>query len=93
MTKQLGDADRRAVDLVLDRSLLDNAGGFVQPNLPPHHVHSVEKILSLLHYLPVDEPPADLVNRTLRRVDAAPAIDTAHARRPSPMADQSHHLS
>ncbi|MGD1277820.1 MAG: hypothetical protein ABR964_11445 [Tepidisphaeraceae bacterium] len=88
MTKKLGDADRRAVDLVLDRSLPDNAGGFVQPNVSPHRVRSVEKILSLLHYLPVEEPPADLVSRTLRRVNAAPAIDPPDAEGPSPMAGQ-----
>jgi len=88
MTKKLCDADRRAVDLVLDRSLPDNAGVFVQQNVPPHRVRSVEKILSLLQHLPVEEPPPDLVSRTLRRVDAALAIDPSTAERPSPMAGQ-----
>ena len=36
-------------------------------------VAAVQKVLSVLDMLPADEPPVDLMVRTLRRLDAATA--------------------
>ncbi|MGB7157695.1 MAG: hypothetical protein WBD40_06490 [Tepidisphaeraceae bacterium] len=81
MTKRLGVSDRRAVDLLLDRSTGmgnggmgngDGNGGYVthaQPATEPG-IQGVQKVLSLLDLLPSEEPPIDLVTRTMARVDA-----------------------
>jgi hypothetical protein len=78
MSVKLGEADRRAVDLVLDKqlpekgSLGQSAGQFVKPmQTTPERVNSVEKILALLQELPTIEPSKDLVSKTLNRVDKA----------------------
>jgi len=69
MPSTLNDDDRRAVDLLLD-----------QPNdAPPvamaanvgHRLKRVEQVLGLLNHLPAPESPADLVHRTLQRIDRA----------------------
>ena len=78
MTKRLGERDRRAVDLLLDRSTgTENGdgngngnGGYVahaalatEPGIA-----AVQSVLSLLDMLPADEPPADLLERTMSRI-------------------------
>lgn len=75
MTKRLSDSDRRAVDLLLDRSAGAGNGdgsGYVthaHPTTEPG-IQSVQKVLNLLDLLPIQEPPADLMTRTLARIDA-----------------------
>jgi hypothetical protein len=74
MAWKLGEADRRAVDLVLNKDFpkKGQTGQFVAPiQTTPERVDSVEKILSLLQELPIAEPPADLARKTLKRVDKA----------------------
>jgi|SRR5687768_2924874 len=82
MTKRLGDSDRRAVDLLLDRSTgaVDGDGNgngrFVahaHPGTEPG-IQSVQRVLSLLDLMPADEPSADLVTRTLARIEARPNV-------------------
>ena len=79
MTKRLGDSDRRAVDLLLDRPTTVNGDGnghFVahaQPGTEPA-IQSVQRVLSLLDLLPADEPSADLMTRTLARIEARPDV-------------------
>ena len=81
MTKRLGDSDRHAVDLLLDRSTDANGdgqgnGGYIshaQPAAGPG-IQSVQAVLSLLDLLPVDEPSADLMTRTLARIEARPNV-------------------
>jgi hypothetical protein len=72
MAKQLSDEDRRAVDLLLDRP--DGTMKDIPPPSGPisaARVQSVEKILQLIQQMPAHEPPADLAERTLKRVDQA----------------------
>jgi hypothetical protein len=73
--KKLTDEDCRAVDLLLDRvvatpqastSVYLGTGHEV-----PQRALSLEKILSLLHALPAQDPPSDLTAKTLNRVGAA----------------------
>ena len=75
MARKLGDDDRRAVDLLLDRGngTGDNiTGTFVTPGgIAPKRVEAAEKILALLQLMPAAEPPADLVSKTMTRVDQA----------------------
>ena len=82
MTKRLGDNDRRAVDLLLDRSTGtangdgNGNGGYVahaQPATEPG-IQSVQRVLSLLDLMPADEPAADLISRTMARIDSRPAV-------------------
>jgi hypothetical protein len=77
--KKLGDKDRHAVDLFLDRPEPPepNSGAFLKPGpIEPQRMQSVEKILSLLQQLPRIEPPADLARRTIRRIEQAGAAAT-----------------
>ena len=80
MTKRLGESDRRAVDLLLDRSAGagngNGNGGYVahaQPATEPG-LQSVQRVLSLLELMPADEPSADLMARTLARIEARPNV-------------------
>ena len=75
MTKRLGESDRRAVDLLLDRTTDagngNGNGGYVahaQPATEPG-IQAVQRVLSLLDVMPADEPAADLIARTMARID------------------------
>jgi hypothetical protein len=98
MSMTLRDEDRRALDLLLDRTSAAArangnghaaAGGVVfaaaQGGVSNERLHSAEKILRVLEALPAAEPPQDLVSRTLRRIEqtmAAGGEIEAAARRP-----------
>jgi len=92
MSKGLGKEDRRAIDLLLERA--DGVGhestpaveqlfaAPVQDNFE-RRLDAVDKILSLLDLMPAPEPSADLVSRTLRRIedaDAEPSVTGNAAR-------------
>jgi len=100
MSSRLRDEDRRAVDLLLDRAASGSGAGNgngnghagrhvaaaftpvsgdVQTRLP-----AVQKVLQMLDMLPAEEPPQDLLNRTLRRVDAETAKHPSTLRAPHP---------
>jgi hypothetical protein len=81
MSLRLRDADARAVDLLLDRaasSAQGNGGnGHTASFAAASHagvsngqVAAVERVLNLLHAMPAPEPAADLLRRTLDRIDA-----------------------
>jgi hypothetical protein len=80
MNKQLGKEDRRAVDLLLERADgVNNMPAVEQLFAAPVHgnferrLDAVEKILNLLDLMPSPEPSADLVRRTMQRIDDADA--------------------
>ena len=54
-------------------------GGDLQQRLP-----AVQNLLQMLDMLPADEPPHDLVGRTLRRVDTEMANHPSALRAPQP---------
>jgi hypothetical protein len=73
MKPKLKDEDRRALDLLLDRSptaagrsapVFAAADAGVRDRLP-----RVQKVLHLLDALPADEPPKDLVARTMEFIE------------------------
>ncbi len=87
---RLRDEDRQAVDLLLDRAA-SSAGngngnghsGFTPVSRTgPEQVGRVEAVLRVLDMMPADEPPADLVARTVRRVEAEAAKHDPAALRP-----------
>jgi hypothetical protein len=76
--KKLGDKDRHAVDLLLDRAREPHEPGpLLKPGpIEPQRMQSIEKILSLLDQMPRIQPPADLARRTIRRIEQAGAAAT-----------------
>ncbi|HEX8523495.1 MAG TPA: hypothetical protein VF669_14675 [Tepidisphaeraceae bacterium] len=73
MTRKLNAEDRQAVDLVMDRATAAQGDGVVAMATAQPRVQSVEKILNVLANMPAIEPPADLMARTLRRIEQTAA--------------------
>ncbi len=83
MSVTMRDEDRRAIDLLLDRSPATAGGGngmdgdgmsaavYTTHADPTSQdaIEGVERLLGLLSLLPAEEPPADLVERTLARCE------------------------
>jgi hypothetical protein len=84
MNWNLSDADRRAVDLLMNRHTggipdgdgngASTDGGSTAPfsalqATAESRLHRVEQWLRVLDNMPADDPPGDLVSRTLRRLD------------------------
>jgi hypothetical protein len=93
MTKRLGDSDRRAVDLLLDQAVDgDGNGGYVvhaQPALGPG-VPGVQRVLSLLDLLPEEEQPADLIARTMARIEGRGSAAPIHPAAAALMTNRPH---
>ena len=95
MMPRLRDEDRLAVDLLLDRAVTSSgengqAGtGYTPANGgTAEQVAKVQSLLRVLDLMPAEEPPADLMARTIRRVEAESAAqDPAALRPPEPAAD------
>ena len=83
MTKRLGDSDRRAVDLLLDRSAGTGNGdgngssyvAHAQPGTEPS-IQGVQRVLNLLDLLPAGEPSEDLIARTMARIGGQAGVGT-----------------
>lgn len=78
MNVTLRNEDALAIDLLLNRSsaasMADGNGGsagFVQASggVGPERVRAAEKVLGLLRLMPADEPAADLLARTMGRIE------------------------
>ena len=75
MTRKLSDADRAAIDLVLDRlnttaSKANGGSDYVAMSATADEgrLAAVQQIVHLLDAMPTHEPPADLAIRTLQRI-------------------------
>ena len=96
MTKRLGERDRRAVDLLLDRSAGagngDGNGGYVAHAQPATDagLQAVQRTLNLLDLLPAEEPPADLMARTMARIDARGPATPLHPAAAALMTNRPH---
>jgi hypothetical protein len=74
MRKQLSPEDSRAVDLVLDGDSMRNGPMYAAVNNGVgDRMNVAENLLQLLDNLPAEEPPADLIRRTMQRIDEAEA--------------------
>ncbi len=72
MSLKLSDEDRQAVDLLLDTSRSSGNGVMkVTASVSQKRLAAAEKVLNLLGAMPADEPPADLLARTIERIEAA----------------------
>ncbi len=83
---KLSDDDGQIVDLLLDRPNADPASGaFVKSvDVQPERVQMIKKVLGLLDGLPVEDPPADLISRTLSKVENAIDAGNSSLRPPPP---------
>ena len=75
MKRKLSEPDRQAVDLILDRFAAAGREDGVQAAIATPaepHVQSVEKILQALAAMPAEEPPADLLSKTLQKIEQSP---------------------
>ena len=89
--KKLQSEDGHAVDLLLDGQAvsLTDSGVFVKSvDVEPQRVQTVKQILSLLKQLPAPEPAADLVGRTIHRINAVAAIQNSAILRPTNLDDR-----
>jgi hypothetical protein len=89
--KKLQSEDGHAVDLLLDGQAvsLTDSGTFVKSvDVEPQRVQTVKQILSLLKQLPAEDPPSDLVGKTMRRVSAFAAIEGTGILRPTNIEDR-----
>jgi len=94
MKSKLTDEDRRALDLILDRGNAAAASGplYAAADEPmSKRIPKIQKVLQLLDALPVEEPPQDLVARTLKYIASAPSNREQRQAHPitSVVADQS----
>jgi hypothetical protein len=87
MTRKLSDADRAAVDLLLDRTQAAKAAGGAGGNgnsgnggdgmvmmsnaVSDERLSAAQKVLSALDAMAAPEPPVDLTVRTLQRIARA----------------------
>jgi hypothetical protein len=79
MSLSLRDEDRRAVDLLLDHAQAAHQGDANMPmtfgtsmteaGVPNDRLIAAEKVLKMLDAMPSTEPAADLLARTLARVE------------------------
>jgi len=92
MRVSLDDEDRRAVDLLLERA---NEIGDIPPVEQLFHapvavgferrLDAAEAFLGLLDNMPAEDPPDDLVSRTLERVRAADSHEQAELAQARPV--------
>ena len=63
--------DQKAVDVFLDQTASANKAGITRIATPvqQRRLTTASKLLSLLSELPAIDPPADLVARTMERID------------------------
>jgi len=97
MTRKLSDADRTAVDLLLDRTQAAGGNGnggdgmvMMSNAISDERLSAVQKVLSALDALAAPEPPSDLATRTLQRIARATNAPAAIMQQPGqPMIDPS----
>ncbi len=67
----LSAEDRKAIDVLLDQGASTADGGVIPhtPAASPKNLLAASKVLQLLSQLPEVDPPADLVSRTMGRID------------------------
>ena len=80
MAKRLNAEDGRTLDLLLDGAAKTGGNGNGGQPLSHHGIASKDRVaatqsfLKLLDVLPAEDPPADLLERTMRHIDRASGI-------------------
>ena len=90
MTRKLSDADRAAVDMLIDRLNTDNGNGngsdgyvSMTAAVDDQRLGAVETILQTLSQMPAPEPSSDLAVRTLQRIATASPLNGPSAQMPA----------
>jgi hypothetical protein len=72
MSRKLTEEDRRAVDLLLDHGGANHGGVTrVARAVSQGRLKAAERVLKLVGQMPAEDPPANLVARTMARIDRA----------------------
>ncbi len=98
MTKRLDESDRRAVDLLLDRtSSAANGEKRGDSTFVAHAQHGlnsgmsgVQRVLSLLERMPAEEPGAHLIASTMARIEAQGVMGSVHSVAATQISGQPH---
>lgn len=84
MSKQLNPEDSRAVDLVMDGDAMRNGPLYAAVNNQMgEKMAAVGQVLHLLDNLSIQDPPPDLIARTLERIEEYQSPPMLSARTPS----------
>jgi hypothetical protein len=86
MTKKLKEADRLAVDMLLDSSAVaSSSSGYAAPANAASNdrVDAASRMLRMLDAMPMMDPPADLMAKTMRRIERAVGTVSPEAQRSS----------
>jgi hypothetical protein len=86
-TRTLSVDDQKAIDVCLDHAVSAQKGLLTRVAVPAEQkrLDAANQLLSLLAELPAADPPADLVSRTLQRIDQQEARNII---RPVPQVDR-----
>lgn len=70
MANRLGDDDRKAIDLIMDRANTVSEVGYAAPSpaVTQARLRAVQRVLSLLEQMPAMDPPEGLADRTVNQV-------------------------
>lgn len=107
MTRKLNEADRAAVDMLFDRVRAADGNHVGDGNgnggseavvmmtspVSDDRLSAVERVLSTLEQMPVPEPSADLVVRTLQRISCRSAAGMAAPLPTAPFIDPTQPLA
>jgi hypothetical protein len=92
MTRKLKEDDRAAVDLLLDRSAAASKQMVVAPLNATGRVEAASRVLRALAAMPALDPPADLLARTMRRIDRTVATMPGEREAQAPYVNRHHPL-
>jgi len=74
--RKLKEVDMRAIDLLLDHANTETGVTRVTESVPPKNIKAAKKLLSLIGQMKAEEPPHDLLARTLARCGERPSTAT-----------------
>ena len=83
MTRKLNDADRAAVDLLLDGTTTATDMTAMSGSVAAERVSAVEMMLKTLDQMPAPEPSPDLAVRTLQFIERRSPAATAPSAMPT----------
>jgi len=92
MTRKLKEADRAAVDLLLDKSAVASRQAVPAGNLAHERFEAASRVLSALSAMPAMDPPSNLIARTMRRIDQTVGTMPGEAPTHAPYINRHHPL-
>jgi len=92
MTRKLKEADRAAVDLLLDKSAAASTHVVSAEATAHGRVEAASRVLRALSAMPAMEPPENLIARTMRRIDQTIGSMPGEAQVQAPYVNRHHPL-